>query len=267
MLLFTMKNGILILNFLLLYLSGISQVKVDNKLIFNSTDSTDNKITNTAVPQESSQGVNAGTVSDDQLVVSPSTQSGDTVNVTLTIFPDTLKAGFMVRFAAADTNGNFTFLKINSLSPFSLKSGLNELVNGVFQPGDMVTCMFDGNNFQVISIDESFTCPTGFVNVNDRYCIEKNERPLAYFQNAVNACGNRNARLCTWSEWQFACTQDGALGLNNMRTNFEFLNDASDHSEDVALIGNGGSCNSMDSVATSIISTSYRRNYRCCYSK
>ena len=119
-----------------------------------------------------------------------------------------------------------------------------------------------GNVYKVIGSNSiSDTCPTGFVSVNDEYCIEKNERTATTWWNAIQICGSLNAHLCEWSEWYLGAANAINLELLNVIGNREWVSE-------------GGSGVVVKFVGPDSITESATTNnpldlnsFRCCKSK
>ena len=119
--------------------------------------------------------------------------------------------------------------------------------------------IFDGTNYQLVSSSKR-QCPVGFIDVNDEYCIEEFEHPNADWWESAQDCHDRNAKLCTWAQWYYAC-QDASLGITDMTDNWEWLNCPVNAESQVLIMGNGG-CQ-IGNVA----GASTNKKHRCCYSK
>lgn len=61
----------------------------------------------------------------------------------------------------------------------------------------------------------------------DGYCIEKNERTGATWDEAKDTCASNNKRLPEPAEFRFACTRAGSLSLSNMTNNYEWVSNQS----------------------------------------
>ncbi len=106
------------------------------------------------------------------------------------------------------------------------------------------------------------TCPSGFVSVNDEYCIEKNERTATTWWNAVATCGSLNAHLCKWDEWYFAATNAIPLGLINLTGAWEWVADGGGGAT-VRYVG----LNLIDESLTIVPYSTNVYSFRCCKSK
>ncbi len=99
-------------------------------------------------------------------------------------------------------------------------------------------------------------CRPGYLAGNDKYCIDEAERAAQTYWDAVVDCGSDNARLCTFSEWYYACNIGITAGATG---NFEWIEYGGLNSGHVV---GSASCESMSTDAKGNSHT-----YRCCYSK
>jgi Tfp pilus assembly protein PilX len=105
------------------------------------------------------------------------------------------------------------------------------------------------------------SCPTGLVDTGSDYCIEGTESSTATFISAASNCGNKGFRLCSPSEWYYACTKKSSLNPQLTITNPEWVDDIVYNTE-IRYVVIGSSC----SVITNSQSGS-PKNYRCCANK
>lgn len=102
------------------------------------------------------------------------------------------------------------------------------------------------------------TCPAGFTNIDDRFCIEIDEHPLGVaWVDAVMHCHSLGARLCTPEEWVIAC--ELGAPLNDFVTGPEWTSD----------VNSGNSITSLGTnFCENLVSYSSFSNsqYRCCFS-
>jgi Tfp pilus assembly protein PilX len=106
-------------------------------------------------------------------------------------------------------------------------------------------------------------CPSGYAKVSD-FCIETDEHRdsdgdlVSYsFEDAMDACFQVNARLCSASEWVSACQESATLGLNNMGNGWERVDDLTGLG-DAILFGSSG-CNNSSEQSLSAV-----HRIRCC---
>jgi|GEM_PF-5291673 len=111
----------------------------------------------------------------------------------------------------------------------------------------------------------SAICPSGFTAVNDEFCIETDENVAGSktWFDAVAACVDLDAHLCSWAEWYGACQKSGlspAL-LNLMDGDHEWLDDVISIAPDGLQAGVSASC---IGVSAQMISVSIFASFRCC---
>jgi hypothetical protein len=196
----------------------------------------------------------------------------------LTIFPaiSQLEKGLTLNFISPIVNSNHVLIKINGLpNSFTLnKKAIVPLDSADIANGQMISIVFDGNNFQILS-RLNVSCPSNFVKVAEEYCITPHELPPVYFWNAVVSCGDRNARVCSWAEWHHACVNSGILGITNMIGNWEWVDAGGNYMSFTTpptgytglQIGNANCENTISSIidTTHIDIRAQPKTYRCCY--
>ena len=129
------------------------------------------------------------------------------------------------------------------------------------QPGDNSNHpVFGGGN-------QPANCPKGFVAVNSKYCIHLNQNGVATWWDAMAACGNIEAKLCSPSEFTHACMKSAQLGLSGMTDNWEQIDSLTmvtgSNYVRTAVIGGSGTC----TIGVSISPAQAARAYRCCYQR
>ena len=173
-------------------------------------------------------------------------------------------AGTCLILHVANANTGAVTISVNGSSPYALrKQGALDLSAGDVDAGAMVSVVFDGSAFQLISARrlDRRTCPSGTVQVNALYCIELDQHDSVDFPAAANTCGGQDMHLCTWGEWYIACTQATLLGLNGMTGDWEWVGSAANSDGQARVVGQSvcsqaGATSGWNSVA---------RNFRCCY--
>lgn len=109
-------------------------------------------------------------------------------------------------------------------------------------------------------------CPTGFVSVNDEYCIEIDEHVNQNWAYAIEYCvWATDARLCTTGEWRVACNHSAELGLLNMaNSNWEWTDDGNgDDNNNMTIIGR----NYCSELSDNSVNESNGYAFRCCKSR
>ena len=243
-------------------IKSYGQIKIDNKLIFTSSDSNQRQIRNIGQTIESSNGVSFYTYISGQLIFS-STQISDSIVVDFV--PDIILTTGTKLFIQCDSAiAKNVVIKIDNNPSYGLiRSDGDSLYSTDLNGGKVISIVFTDSTFQLINHHNS-DCPNGFTSVNNSYCITTNEYsiPLTFWE-ASQYCTSLNSSLCTMGQWYYACQKSG-LGLQNMTNNWEWINAGQNHTDAASQAGNGA-CTSQTSQ--SILSINMIRSVRCCYSK
>jgi hypothetical protein len=246
-------------------ISAFSQVIISEKIVLSSPDSANRHVTGIAYPESPSNAANASSLLNGQLIYG---QASGTNQLVVNLNPPVSQyiQGMVVNFKTSGANTGATTLQLNNLSPVPVKkNGTFPLDSLDLAPDQLVTVIFDGNSFQVLS-RLNRRCPSGFVDVNKDFCIELVERDTMTWFQATKVCGDMNGRLCTQSEWAFACQQTPLLNLVNMTDNLEWIDSAGNSSNQCKAMG-------VDQVGYSGCNAGYtqvctvNKTFRCCYSK
>ena len=105
-------------------------------------------------------------------------------------------------------------------------------------------------------------CPLNMNAVNSHYCIDDNDKGASTlnFWQAASDCMSQDKRLCTMTEWYFACQQNK---MTNTLTNFEWVDFGGSNNSHI-IKDTGTNC-STTSTSTSAFGTP--QEYRCCFSR
>lgn len=99
-------------------------------------------------------------------------------------------------------------------------------------------------------------CPSGFVQINDQFSIEIDQRSTTSWFNAIQICESVGGRLCNWSEWYTACTS-GAPLISMVDSFWEWVDDGT--GDNTVLAVGRLNCTASNSQATSLSTP-----FRCC---
>lgn len=251
--------------FVLFTLISTAQVEVKERIIMTGATNADRQIKGVGDPTDLGDAVNARTVQRGSLIYAEAT-GRDTILLNINIPPpNQYIAGMLINFKAENTNTGPVVVNLNNLGYCSLKKGDNyNLDSADIVNQQLITMIYDGTKFQILS-PLNKGCPNGFISVNTNYCIEIEERAAASWWVATITCMNKNANLCSMSEWTYACQKSG-LGLNNMVNNYEWVNSAANNATTSKTVGldyqgNPG-CDYGSYAAPTALNS-----YRCCFSK
>ena len=240
---------------------AVAQVVVDRPVQFTGAADSLRQITNLGTPTDSADAVSAQVFRSGELTFATA-MGKDTLAVTTAPSITRYAAGMRLNVKVSESNTGPVYITANGLPLVPLvQADLSPVPADYLVAGEIISVIFNGSSFQVISKDRS-KCPSGFVEPNSNYCIEINERALSSYENAAQTCMSINARLCTWGEWYFACQKTG-LGITNMTNNWEWLDDTANHSNTVVQTGDL-TCTAQRSIT---IPSTLTFKYRCCFSK
>ncbi|HBI01760.1 MAG TPA: hypothetical protein DDY18_09090 [Flavobacterium sp.] len=242
-----------------------SQINVNAPIILNSTDSSNRLINNVPMPQGPTEILNNKSIQSGSLLWGTPVFTGtDSIHVQLYPNLDVADTGTTIVFKLISLSSG-TKISVNGLNYYTIwhPSG-RPILPGDLTINQTIILTFSGGRFDLI-FPIQVNCPNGYIKVNDEYCIRANEYPTNTFFSAINTCYDQNARLCTWSEFHYAC-QKGISGLNTMTNNWEWVDDSGNEPQGVRVVGNGG-CNQSNLTYSLTTTGVYNtRNFRCCYS-
>lgn len=249
-------------------LTGMAQLQADEKISMTGSVASDRQVSGLAHPSDSASAVSAEVHQSGVLIYSNATGT-DTVYLTMSSpTPTAYTPGMVVNFKAAASNTDSMKIDVNGLGLIPLvKYGAVPLDSNDIYAGQLVSAIYDGTNFQVIS-ELNTRCPDGMVGFANQFCIEVNERAPQIFWDAVVTCYEMNLRLCDWNEWYQACS-DATLGLADMTNNWEWCDNASNWNTTWAnsMVRVAGETDCQDAANGNPMNAADMRNFRCCYSK
>ena len=129
-----------------------AQVQADKQLQMTGASSNDRRITGVGTAADSADAVNAATLMNGRLTFAPSTASGNAYAVQLRVAPEGYTAGMILSFKAAAANTGAITLNINGLGTKPVFKNVSEALEaGDIQPNQVVSVIYDGEAFQIIS--------------------------------------------------------------------------------------------------------------------
>ncbi|HUP11967.1 MAG TPA: hypothetical protein VM187_07145 [Niastella sp.] len=237
-----------------------AQVEINNNVVLTGTNPADQQIRHVNSELDSTNLVSASTYQSGAAHFSACTAlSTDSLLVTTQAQVSAYEPGLLLNFIVPNNNHDSVFVNVNNMGWIKLKYKNRSFTPQFIKTGQVLQVVFDGASFQIMN-SLAKTCPEGFKSVNESFCIENTESSTATFFNASVTCASKNAKLCTWNEWYYAC-QKTSLGLSNMTNNYEWIDSAGNSNHQAAILGNGGCGVRAVSTDTTV------RNFRCCYSR
>lgn len=243
---------------MLTHMTTWSQVQLDVPLVLTG-DSLQRAVVNLGSPTHSSSAVTVeGSVRDGWSWAQASLQ--DSVISLVTSPPMAAYGeGLLLRFMADQALQGRLYIEVDGLGPVplvrpdGLPLALQQLVSGSI--AEIV--MTDGH-FVLLNAPES-GCPASYTQVNARYCIETTPpTTTGTWPWAANRCADLGGKLCTWGEYVGACLLVGAE-LGNMFTEWEWIDDASNHTHGADQVGRT-TCRSQRTALFTVVARA-----RCCH--
>jgi hypothetical protein len=247
---------------LLIAAASSAQTISDRPVVLEGATPADRQVKGLADPATESEAMNARSLQAGGYAYAEATGTDDW-QVTLAPAPSTITAGMRLMVKVPADNTAAVTITVNGQGPWPvLKNATLALEAGDLAAGETVAIVFDGSAFQLISARriERRSCPAGFAQVNELYCIEQAQHDTATYYDAALLCGSMGATLCTWGEWYSACNQEAALGLSDMTGDWEWTNSAANADHNVRVVGQTN-CAHAGVTDVSVFS----RNFRCCY--
>lgn len=257
------RFNLTILLYSFITLSVNAQVEVDKSIQFNSPYDSLRNIYNVGLPTDVTSGVSIKTSFENNLTYSESSiLSANNFNLTTKVTVESIIAGTQLQFKVPQANTGSVILSINNQGSYQLlKFGNQVLAANDLKENMMADIIFDGANFQILTLNNTKSCPSGYVSVNNDFCIQEAvNSPLNWF-DAAKQCMDNGGRLCKWSEFNLACEVLNT-GSNDFTNQWEWVSATGDHHSGARRVGYLD-CQSAESNQT--INDS--NNYRCCYDK
>jgi hypothetical protein len=232
-----------------------AQITIDNSIKAKDNDTL--HILNLGTPVDSTNLISVNDIRENV----PLFFTGSLVNDTFMLQLDSslieLKKGLPVYISSSNENVSSLFIKVNGTT-YNVKKNNGYPISGSEVVAQKVCIfIFDGTAFIFLN-SELPKCPSTFAQPNTSYCIEKGERP-GNFWTAVTTCNSLGYRLCSWSEWYYACQKAGT-GMTQITNNWEWINNGQNEPTDGKTVGYG-KCYRTTHQA---LSTNYF--FRCCLS-
>ncbi len=137
---------------MLMAIGAKAQVQVDKPVQLTGSSASDRRVTGLgSTIQDTSDAVSAANVQSGVLSYAPASGSGNNYQVSLPVSVG-YTAGMMVSFRSNAANSGAVTLNVNGLGTRSvLKNVVQSLQPNDISAGQIISVMYDGNNFQVIS--------------------------------------------------------------------------------------------------------------------
>lgn len=233
------------------------QVHVDVPVQFTGADA-----------QRTVQGLGAPAQSDAMITVEGSARAEwgwataslevNTLVLDFPIAPAMARDGLLLRFLSPGELQGALWLQLPDQAPLELvRTDGVPISDGQIVAGQVCEVLHANGRFYLLNASES-GCPSGYLQVNDNYCIESTSSAGVPFYVAVDQCASKGGKLCTWDEYQAACyLMDGQF--SNMSADWEWIDDMSNHLHTANQAGR----TSCESIRSRIVT--YTSRVRCCH--
>lgn len=135
-----------------------AQVQIDQQLQMTGASDAQRRITNVGDPAGINDAVNTSTLQKGSLSYALASGSGGNYLVTLSPAPTAYSIGMIVNFKSNHANTGAATLKVGTLAAVSIKTGVtSDLTSGDILNNQMVSVMYDGTNFQLLSRGAALT--------------------------------------------------------------------------------------------------------------
>ncbi|MBP6574065.1 MAG: hypothetical protein KA230_06435 [Flavobacteriales bacterium] len=240
------------------------QVSIDKPIELSGSNA-ERHVAGIPVGTSTEHALRAGTLQSGSYAFAPAVGS-NALSISLTPAVSLPIAGMNLMVSISAVNTAAVTITVDGNGPYPIqKNAVDDLAAGDLLPGMVASLVFDGTVFHLTNARrlERRACPSGFTQVNELYCIEPVSRDTVYMDSAAVICGNLDARLCTWGEWYYACTQAGNLALLNMGNQWEWTNSTANGVGSARVVG----ATSCTHAGVGPAYDTLARKFRCCYDR
>ncbi|MCB0795083.1 MAG: hypothetical protein KDB88_10130 [Flavobacteriales bacterium] len=188
--------------------------------------------------------------------------SGSASSIQLQLQPpaSAYEDGMLIRFVPNHPHAGYVNVNVDGLGPVPLIGSEKQTVAfGEMDTLSIAEIQFFNGTFKVRTTPIR-GCPSGTVQVNERFCMQQGRSGMVTFASAARYCADRGAKLCSWDEYIHGCTTQNAF-MQDMFTEWEWINDTSDHTHTADQVGRF-TCRSQRSRGAADGSVA---RARCCY--
>lgn len=235
-----------------------AQVELDVPVILTG-DSAQRAIMNLGAPTSGSSAVTVEASVRDSWTWAQSSFNDSTITLYCSPSVDLYSDGLLLRFRAEQALYGKLYINLDGLGPFPFvrPDGLS-IALGQLIAGSVAEIVLVDDRFILLNAPES-GCPSGFTQVNARYCIETMPpTTTGSWPWAASRCANLGGKLCTWGEYVGACMLVGGE-LANMFVEWEWIDDTSNHTHGADQVGRA-TCRSQRTQLFTIAARA-----RCCH--
>lgn len=241
----------------------IGQVEIDKPIVFSSSNESERRVidieTTTNVDLLSSKEV-----IENQFQYASTSISNDTLYASFDPSFDELLIGLKLFIKTPSISiPAINYIKIDKIPAVRIYIHFNQdIQEKTIKNDEIINIVFDGLAFQTLKRKQSTSCPNGFVEINQTYCITQYRQGPGVFKDNVAYCSSLGARLCSWAEWVYACENYSAQITDMSIAGNEWINTGGNGANSAKVVGNN-SCRAhgFTSIQTGVY------YYRCCYNR
>lgn len=215
-------------------LSLSAQLDVPSRMVLDGTDPEDRQVTGLGDPISEDAGMSLNAA---RSGTTWTTYTSGSAILQAALDPPlaAYASGLLITIIPDASNSPGAQLDLNGLGARPLvKWGGVPLDSADLIPGSPSRLVYDGTQFHLVG-EVTLPCPEGFSPVTNRLCIMDNSIGPATFFNAITTCGAMNARLCTFSEWAYACRSRPAFLPTVLQ--LEWVDDAANSASNAKNVG------------------------------
>jgi len=211
-----------------------AQLDVPARIVLDGADGPDRQVTGLANPVSEDAGLSLSAV---RTGATTTTYATGSVILQAVLDPalTAYGTGLLISLITSVPNAPGAQLDLNGLGARPIvKWGGVPLDSADLVPGSPSRLIYDGTQFHVLG-EITLPCPDGFSAVTNAYCVMDSAMAPATFYAAIVACGAMNARLCSFSEWAFACRS--RPGFLPTVSQLEWVDDAANSASNAKNVG------------------------------
>ena len=149
--------------FLITSFCALSQVEIDNKIVFDSV----HNIKNLEIPSDSLEATTYSSIRNSHEVFAVGNLNNNEIQIDLEVDISEYNIGLIVIFKPTQTNTGPVQVQVDNL-PLTdlLKYGNHPLKEGDITANVMYQMFYDGTNFQLLNVHDR-SCPSNTIEVNE----------------------------------------------------------------------------------------------------
>ncbi|MBK8339009.1 MAG: hypothetical protein IPK99_02900 [Flavobacteriales bacterium] len=239
-----------------------AQVSVDKPVQFTAADPAQRQVSGLGSPTQEDALIDLHTARIGSVHWAQAGGTAAAISLSMTPAAGAYRDGLRLRFIPAIANGATVTLNVDGLGAVPLvgPEGIAPPV-GLLAPGRVAEVIYSDSVF-TISARTTHGCPVGFLQANDRLCIQESEGANVSIFTAVQQCTAKGAAVCSWDEYIHACTLLSGQ-LTNLFNDWEWIDGTSDHTHTANQAGRYY-CGQQRSIPAAEHPSAFARA-RCCY--